>query len=234
MIDVLGEGMRAVAMRSPLAYPLVFAAGVVTSIGPCAAPRYVAVAALVNASQTPVRVVVAFIAGLVGAYVVLGAGVGLLGTLSNAAGIVYVVLAAVLGAAGLFTLLRGDGSRHDGVQHDCWHDDGARDRCGAARMRVGMGGTLLLGASSALVVSPCCTPLVAGIAGFNMTNGGHAVAGAALLATFACGHAMPVIAAGALGSRIALAIRRLAASHAPSVVAGTLMLALAAYYGTLA
>ena len=224
MIDVIGEGMRAVAMRSPLAYPLVFAAGVATSIGPCAAPRYVAVTALVNASRTPVRVVVAFVAGLVGAYVVLGAGAGLLGALWAASWAAYALLAVVLGVAGLFTLLRGDGSRHDCSQH----------APGGARMRVGIGGTLLLGASSALVVSPCCTPLVAGIAGFTMTNGGHAIAGVALLATFACGHAMPVIGAGALGSRIAFAMRGIAASHAPSVVAGTLMLALAAYYGALA
>jgi len=229
VIDVSGEGMRAVAMRSPLAYPLVFAAGVVTSIGPCAAPRYVAVAALVNASRAPVRVVVAFVAGLVGAYVLLGAGVGLLGTLWKSAGIVYEVLAVVLGVAGLFTLLRGDGSHHVGSHHG-----GSHHASNGARRRVSMGGTLLLGASSALVVSPCCTPLVAGIAGLTMTNGGHALAGAALLAIFACGHAMPVFAAGALGSRIAFAMRRLAASHAPSVVAGTLMLALAAYYGALA
>ncbi len=224
MIDLLGEGMRAVAMRSPLAYPLVFAAGIATSIGPCAAPRYVAVAALVNASRTPVRVVVAFVAGLVGAYVVLGTGVGLLGALWAASWAVYAVLAVVLGAAGLFTLLRGDGSSHDGSHHER----------GGARPRAGVGGTLLLGASSALVVSPCCTPLVAGIAGFTMTNGGDGVAGTALLATFATGHAIPVLAAGAFGSRIAFMMRRIAATHAPSVVAGTLMLALAAYYGALA
>ena len=223
MIDLLGEGMRAVAMRSPLAYPLVFAAGVVTSIGPCAAPRYVAVAALVNASRAPVRVVGAFVAGLVGAYVMLGAGVGLLGSLWNVAGTVYAVLAVALGAGGLFTLLRGDGSRHDGSPHAC-----------TPRLHAGIGGTLLLGASSALVFSPCCTPLVAGIAGYTMTNGGDAIAGAGLLATFACGHATPVIGAGALGSRIAFAMRRVAASHAPSLIAGTLMLALAAYYGALA
>ena len=224
MIDILGEGMRAVAMHSPVAYPLVFGAGVVTSVGPCTAPRYIAVAALVSASRAPVRVVAAFVAGLVGAYVVLGAGVGLLGMLWSASWAVYAALAVVLGAAGLFTLFRGDGSPHDGSHHECR----------GARPRAGMGGTLLLGASSALVVSPCCTPLVAGIAGFTMRSGGDAAAGAGLLAAFACGHAMPVIAAGALGSRIASAMRRIAASHAPSVVAGTLMLALAAYYGALA
>ena len=49
-----GDGLHAVAMRSPLAYPLVFAAGAVTSIGPCAAPRYVAVAALVSSARRAV------------------------------------------------------------------------------------------------------------------------------------------------------------------------------------
>jgi cytochrome c-type biogenesis protein len=219
VIDVLGEGMRAVAMRSPLAYPLVFAAGVVTSIGPCAASRYVAVAALVSASRTPVRVVGAFVAGLVGAYVVLGAVAGVLGALGGVSGTIYAGLAVVLGAGGLITLLRG-ADPHHGDAH-------------CRRARASLGGALLLGASSAFVVSPCCTPLVAGIAGLT-TLSGHADAGAALLASFALGHAMPVVAAGALGSQIRFVLRRVAASHAPPVVAGTLMIALAVYYGVLA
>ena len=91
----------------------------------------------------------------------------------------------------------------------------------------------MLGASSAFVVSPCCTPIVAGIAGLT-TASGHSAAGAMLLAAFACGHALPIVSAGALGTRVTRAVRTLAASQASAVVAGTLMLALAAYYGVLA
>ncbi len=222
-MDAVSAGLQAVTVHSPLAYPLVFAAGVVTSIGPCAAPRYVALAALVNVSRRPGRVVAAFVIGLVGAYVALGAAAGALGVLWSASRFVYVALAVLLGIAGCAMLLRGDASAH--VHAHTPDDEG----CG----RAGLGGTFLLGASSAFVVSPCCTPIVAGIAGLTIA-GGHTGAGMALLATFACGHALPIVAAGALGARVARSVRQLAASHAPAIVTGTLMLALAAYYGTLA
>ena len=223
MIDAVSAGLQAVATRSPLAFPLVFAAGAVTSVGPCAAPRYVALAALVNASQRPWRIVATFAAGLVGAYVVLGVAAGTVGALWSASGLVYAALAVVLAVAGIATLVRGSRATHV-------HEDAAMRR---ASVRTSAGGTFLLGASSAFVVSPCCTPIVAGIAGLT-TASGHTAHGVALLATFACGHALPVVLAGALGTRVARALRSLAASHAPAVVAGTLMLALAAYYGVLA
>lgn len=228
MIDAVSAGLHAVATRSPVAFPLVFAAGAATSVGPCAAPRYVALAALVNASRRPWRIVAAFAAGLVGAYVVLGAAAGALGALWSASRLVYAALAIALSVAGIATLLRGGGGSHV-------HEASAADDAGTGTNagRASLGGTFLLGASSAFVVSPCCTPIVAGIAGLT-TASGHTGTGVALLATFACGHALPVVSAGALGTRVARALRHLAASHAPAVVSGTLMLALAAYYGVLA
>ena len=222
MIDAVSAGLHAVATRSPLAYPLVFAAGAVTSIGPCAAPRYVALAALVNASRRPLHIIAAFVAGLVGAYVVLGAAAGALGALWSASRLIYAALAVVLAVTGIATLLRGGAPHaHDGAQ--AHHADA----------RASLGGTFLLGASSAFVVSPCCTPVVAGIAGLT-TASGHTGAGVALMSAFACGHALPLVTAGALGSRVARGLRLLAASHASAVIAGALMLALAAYYGVLA
>ncbi|HWT06236.1 MAG TPA: hypothetical protein VN224_10800, partial [Xanthomonadales bacterium] len=145
MIDAVSAGLHAVATRSPLACPLVFAAGAVTSIGPCAAPRYVALAALVNASRRPSRIVAAFVAGLVGAYVALGAAAGALGALWSASRLVYAALAIALAVAGLATLLRGGGASH--AHGNVSHDD--------AGARTSLGGTFLLGASSAFVVSPC-------------------------------------------------------------------------------
>ncbi|MDQ6942757.1 MAG: sulfite exporter TauE/SafE family protein [Candidatus Eremiobacteraeota bacterium] len=222
MIDAVSAGLHAVATRSPLAYPLVFAAGAVTSIGPCAAPRYVALAALVNASRRPARIIAAFVAGLVGAYVVLGVAAGAVGALWSASRLVYAGLAMVLAVAGVVTLLRG------GTSHV--HESTRVHHAGA---RASLGGTFLLGASSAFVVSPCCTPVVAGIAGLT-TASGHTGEGVALLAAFAFGHALPIVSAGALGTRVARGLRHVAESHAPAVAAGTLMLALAAYYGVLA
>jgi len=215
--DVVGEALRAAAARSALAYPLVFAAGLVTSVGPCAAPRYVAVAALAHGARRPWAVAAAFSAGLVGAYVVLGLGAGMLGAMWSASSFIYAALAVVLAVGGIATLIRA----------------GAADapRCNDHAPRAG--GPFLLGASSAFVMSPCCTPVVAAIAATTMASG-PAPSGTALLAAFACGHAVPVVTACALGTHVSGALRRWTASQAPAIIAGSLMLALAAYYGVLA
>jgi thioredoxin:protein disulfide reductase len=231
VIDLLGESLRAVGTRSALAYPLVLSAGVVTSVGPCAAPRYVAVAALAQATRAPWKIVAAFAAGLVAAYVALGALASAVGTAGSALGslwsassYVYGALATALLAGGVFTLIRAS---DPATSRPCEH--GTASSRGAASA----GGVFLLGASSVLVVSPCCTPVVAGIAGLTLATG-RAFNGVALLAVFACGHAVPVAFAGALGDRFASVLRRLAASQAPAIVSGALMIALAAYYGVLA
>lgn len=253
MTDALGDALAAVAARSAATYPLVFAAGVVTSIGPCAAPRYVAVAACAHAARHPWRIVAAFAAGLIGAYVVLGLAAGTAGALWKASTLVYVVLAAALAVSGAVTLWNANGKACAHGGEACAHGDEACVHHGEEYTHHGeacvhdrgpqntsLGGVLLLGASSVLVVSPCCTPVVAGIAGLTFASG-RSFDGAALLAAFACGHAVPLIAAGALGSRSSSLVRRIArrfpygaVAQAPAVVAGSLVLALAAYYGVLA
>jgi thiol:disulfide interchange protein DsbD len=217
VIDALDAGLRAVATRSPLACPLVFAAGLATSLGPCAAPRYVAVAALANATSRPGRSVTLFIAGLVAAYVCLGSAASALGAVRAWSTYVYVALAIVLTLGGTMTLFQRDAHGH------------AEPRVGASNS----GGAFLLGASSALVVSPCCTPIIAGIAGLTIVSG-RASDGVALLASFGLGHAAPLLGAAFLSRRMSAGLRRFAASPAPAVVAGTLMLGLAAYFGVLA
>jgi cytochrome c biogenesis protein CcdA len=223
VIDLLGEGMHAIAMRSVLAYPFVFAAGAATGIGPCAAPRYVAVAALAGATSRPWTVLAPFGAGLAGAYAVLGLATGTLAALWSASRAVYLALAIGLAVSALATLMR-DGARSHGA---------CTTRRAAAPARASTGGVFLLGASSAFVVAPCCTPAIAAIAGLTVTSG-HVADGAALLAAFGCGHALPVLATGALASRLTMIVRRLDAAGATAVVGGGLMLALAAYYGILA
>jgi cytochrome c-type biogenesis protein len=223
VIDLLGEGLRAVATRSVLAYPVVFAAGAVTGVGPCAAPRFVAVAALAGAARRPRVLVAAFAAGVAGAYVALGFAAEALGALWSLSAPVYLVLASAFGAGALVTLLRPGGHSHGAcTEHRPAHPGGAS-----------LGAAFLLGASSVAVVAPCCTPMIAAIAGLTL-GGGRAADGALLLAAFACGHVLPVLCIGALGSRLADALGPIAESGAPAVVAGGLMLALAAYYGVLA
>jgi cytochrome c biogenesis protein CcdA len=218
VIDFVGAGLQAVATRSSLACPLVFAAGLVTSLGPCAAPRYVAVAALANSTARPGRTVALFIAGLVGAYVCLGTAASALVAVHAWSTYVYVALALALTIGGAMTLLGPGGSAHT--------------RC-ASHRRASHGGAFLLGASSAFVVSPCCTPVIAGIAGLTIVSG-RAWDGFTLLASFGLGHAAPLAAAAFVSDRLSAVLRKVAASPAPSVVAGTLMLALAAYFGALA
>jgi cytochrome c biogenesis protein CcdA len=216
MIDILDAALNAVAGRSPIALPLLFAGGVATSLGPCAAPRYIAVAAFSNASSRPLVPTTLFIAGLIGGYICLGCAASALGALHIWSTWVYLGLAIVLGVAGLVTLLR----RHD-------HGDAAQ------RSVAGSGSAFLVGATSVLVMSPCCTPIVAGIAGLTIASG-RASDGAGLLASFALGHAAPLAAAALLGDRVRRAAHRMADSPAPAVIAGTLMLALGAYFGTIA
>jgi cytochrome c biogenesis protein CcdA len=221
VIDPIGAGLGAVAARSALAYPLVFAAGIITSAGPCAAPRYITAAALAGGPRSW-PLLTAFGTGIAGAYVALGSAAGTLGALYSGSRALYLLLALALAAGGAVTLLRaGAGHRHQ-----------ASPRAGQSA-RASLGGAFLLGCASALVVSPCCTPVVMTIAGLTM-GGGRSAEGAALLGAFGCGHALPVLAAGAIGTEISARVRAFGASSAAAVVAGSLMLALAAYYGTLA
>lgn len=217
MTDIIDAALRAVGGRSPSALPLLFACGVVTSIGPCSAPRYVAVTALTHASRRPFGPAALYALGLIGGYVCLGATVGALTAVRLWSAWIYAALAAGLALSGLRMLLR----RHV-------HDESAPPTSGASR-----GGALLLGAASVLVVSPCCTPIVAAIAGVTML-GGRATDGVIFLSAFALGHAAPLALAALAGDRLRRVTQRIVASPAPAVIAGTLMVGLGVYFAVLA
>lgn len=217
MIDPVALGIDAIARGDAARIPLAVAAGVATSIGPCVAPRYIALAALLGERRRALTVT-AFVAGMLTAYAALGFGTGLLGQLAGHASALYAVLAFVLAAGGVLTLLRRAGCEH---AHP------------GPRAPKRLSGVFSLGAGSALVVSPCCTPVVAAVIGLGAADANPA-ARAALLGAFALGHAAPLFAAGSLGALCARTFRAWEASPAPAVVSGTLMLALGAYYGLLA
>jgi cytochrome c-type biogenesis protein len=101
------------------------------------------------------------------------------------------------------------------------------------RRRAGFGGSFLLGASFALVLSPCCTPLVIVILAYTSTSGDPWY-GSALLAIFAVGHALPLLGIGAGAQRVGALLARPRLKSATSTAAATLMLSLAAYYAVLA
>jgi cytochrome c biogenesis protein CcdA len=224
MMDATAMSISAVTSHSPLALASVFAAGVLTSFGPCVAPRYLAVTAMANASNRPALTIGAFLAGLTGAYVVLGFAAGLLGSLWSISSSIDIVLAVSLLLGGSFTLVRARAPHASGT---CAH---IRSK---ARLEGSIGGTALVGAATALVISPCCAPIIVAIVATSSALG-TPVAGAALLAAFALGHAVPLFFSGVAGSFVMQRFARFTVSQAPAVIAGTLMLALGCYYAVLA
>jgi cytochrome c-type biogenesis protein len=219
MIDPILAGTQAVAQRTVLAPLLVFAAGTFSSFGPCVAPRFIALAACTAQARRPRSVLLAFVAGLVSAYAAFGLGSSLLAGARASASAIYAAVALGLFAGGLWTLVRaGHPHAPRGAERD-----GERS----------LGAIVVLGASFAFVISPCCTPLVAVILAYTSMVG-SAWYGAGLLALFALGHALPLVLYGALGARAAGVLRRAALGQAVAVTNGALMLALAAYYGLLA
>lgn len=189
-------------------------AGILTSCGPCLAPRALAIAAFAARRRLRWPIALAFAGGATAGYVLLGFGVQAFAPLVAGSRFAYLVLAIALALGGAGALLREGASHPDGCA------------------RASVPGVCAVGAASVLIVSPCCTPVVLAVAAAG-TAGGALHAGAALLA-FAGGHLAPLLACAALGERGADAIGRVAGSDATATIAGALMLALAAYYGILA
>lgn len=162
--------------------------------------------------------VCSIICGLVAAYACFGAVASLLAPILQYSSAVYLVLAVALAIVGVRTLWRGP-------QHRCAH--------GKTPENAGMGASFLLGASFAIVVSPCCTPLMAAILTYTSASG-DPLYGSILLASFALGHAMPLAAVSAFAHKVTAAFSRMNLNDAAATVAAVLTLALAAYYAVLA
>jgi cytochrome c-type biogenesis protein len=224
MIDPLAASMLALTSGSPAAFGLVFAGGLITSAGPCVAPRYVAIAAIAGRDRRPIVPTLAFVGGLVAALMALGFAGGLLGTLQRSSSAIDILLALGLFAGGCHALVRAEPHAH-------------ADHCGNADPQTGtrhsIGAVFLLGAGSALVVSPCCTPLVATVVAA-ATAVGKPLLGAALLASFAAGHALPLLFTSQIGAVIARSVPRQLRGQAPAIVSAVLMIALGLYYAVLA
>lgn len=217
MIDPVAAAVDAVSRGNVGRLPLAAFAGMVTSVGPCVAPRYVALTALLHGRHRTLTVA-AFVGGMFVAYAALGLGIGVLGLLAARASVLYLGLAVALSCAGVRTLLQRPVCLH---AHD--HPDAREPRASAA---------FALGAASALVVSPCCTPVVAAVAGMTAFDG-NAASRIVLLGAFALGHAVPLFVAAPAGALLERTFRAWNASPAPALVSGSLMLALGLYYGLL-
>lgn len=222
MTGVLGSLFAAGGVPAPAAAGAAFLAGLMTSVGPCAAPRFIAVAALAGQRRASARIM-AFVAGLTGAYLALGFAAGLLGAVASVSNCLYAVLAAALIGAGCVALVRAEPRS---ASHDCaaaGHDHPPRS----------IGGAFLLGAAGAFILSPCCTPFVGAIAATS-TAVGKPLTGALLLLSFALGHALPLVGAGSLGPLFEKFVPRAFPAQAPAIVSAVLTIALGLYYGVLA
>jgi thiol:disulfide interchange protein DsbD len=161
------------------------------------------------------RGILAFGLGVVVAYVTVGIGAGFIAMLMTGIHLIDATLAGALMTAGCMIL---------------WHE-GPR-ACEGREHHVPLGSAFVLGAMSAVVVSPCCTPFAIAIVGLG-AGLGDPIQAVGMLASFAFGHMLPVIAAGVSGGGLARRLRVIAGSDAMRIVGASLTIALGAYYGLL-
>jgi cytochrome c-type biogenesis protein len=175
---------------SLLAFLLVFAGGVITSIGPCNIATIPLIVGYVGGSRDLPRsrafaLSLAFGVGLALTFMLLGVIAALIGGLVGVATAWwYYLVAVVCFVIGLNML---------GVlkmQMPMWFG-GLRERIGWK----GIPGALALGLISGLVASQCATPVLAAILTYVMSKGAI-VYGALLLFVYALGRGVPVVLAG--------------------------------------
>ncbi len=175
---------------SPLALVLVFAGGVVTSIGPCNAAMIPLIVGYLGGSQELSRwrsfyLSTTFAVGLAITFVLLGLAASFFGGLvGSGQRWFYYAVAVICMLLGLQLL---------GVIQLP-----APSFLFAQRQRVhwrGLPGALALGLVSGLVASQCATPVLAAILTLVMAKGAVAY-GALLLFIYALGRGVPIVAAG--------------------------------------
>jgi cytochrome c-type biogenesis protein len=175
---------------SPLALLLVFASGVLTSIGPCNMAMIPLIVGYVGGSHDLTRgrsfmLSATFATGLAITFMLLGVVVSFVGGLVGAGHAwFYYIVAGICILIGLQLL---------GVIHLPMPDFLA-----ARREKVtwrGVPGALALGLVSGLVASQCATPVLAAILTYVMAEGA-VLYGALLLFVYALGRGVPIVVAG--------------------------------------
>ena len=153
-----------IAEKSVWAYPLVYVIGVLSSTGPCAAPRVLAFSSFMLRSLHPRRTSVAFLGGTLCMYAALGY-VGRLCRKSSRDRVLGVTARSPPqpSSAGC-----GRSSVRRGV---------VTKRPSCRKSGDALGAAFLTGAGFSLVVSPCCTPLIGVVVAYAGAMGGVAVSG---------------------------------------------------------
>jgi cytochrome c biogenesis protein CcdA len=197
---------------------MAFGAGLAGSIGPCAAPRYLAVAGLAGGADgiARARTLATFIAGVMTGSVAAVFSSGLLARALALESQLYLMLSVVFCGFGAWMLFVSE-------QHRC------EKRHTAVTVT---GGAFAAGAMCALVPSPCCTPVLLGLGALAASS--LSWWSALLAVCFAAGHLLPlgVVALGA--EPLARTLVSDSTRSAARYVGAGLALALGAFYGVLA
>lgn len=186
--------------------------GLSTSVGPCAAPRYLGLLGAIAETGGARRWLGAFtfICGLATSYAALASLGFLFASALTESHLLYLGLGAGFCAGGVSMAL---------VRHECDHRTTGH--------RIGK--PFLAGVASGLVVSPCCTPIV--LQGGLMAASGSVAAAASMLFAFLTGHIAPIGFAGASGSIVLNRVKSRSMADAVTAVAAGCTIALGLYYG---
>jgi len=217
-MDVVSAVFDAAGRGSPIASVLAFGAGVISSIGPCAAPRYVAIVGIVGRSN-PLRrcwAVLAFATGVAVGSVAIVFSSALIARMLMWSSVLYAVLGAAFLAFGAFSLIvqRGEACAHPGPR------------------AVSTGGVFFLGSACALVPSSCCTPLLAGLGTLASTLAPLPLVAVAI--GFTLGHLSALLAAVLACTPLERLLARPNVHQAVRTVSSGLLVALGCYYAVLA
>lgn len=215
-MDFVDTALARVPSHDVLALVLSFGTGLATSVGPCVAPRYLAIVSMTSSPRGGrAGLLGAFVAGTLCVYAVIAATGSFVVRLAAYSAYVYLLLAIALGAAGLRQVWNASGSR-------CSH---------RAREFSTHGGAFCLGAASSLAISPCCTPILVAF-GTLSAAAPSPLALLPLVVSFTAGHLAP-LAFVLIGADIR---RDLAAGcrWAIETVTGAIAIALGLYYLVLA
>lgn len=217
MPDLTQLATSALVARNPAVVLLVFLVGVISSAGPCAAPRVLAFGALTMRAAHPIRTALTFMSGTLGTYAFLGAVGGAIESLIGISTWIYATVAAVGIVGGLWMLADAK-----------WCDHAAAEKAPA---NDALGVAFLTGAGFALMVSPCCTPTIGLVLAYSGTTG--PLVAAALLVAFGLGHLTPVFGVLLWGRGWVARLATSRWSQFASTVGGILMIVVGAYYAAL-
>ncbi|HEV3157019.1 MAG TPA: cytochrome c biogenesis protein CcdA [Candidatus Baltobacteraceae bacterium] len=213
-VDTLAHTLLRASENPLLAVVSAFAIGMVTGIGPCAATRFIALITCIGTRRSHRGSSLAsFIAGSLTASIGIAVAIAAVAPLLMLSRWLDALIALGLTVSGLRILLRPSDAH-------CAHVP--------PEAPLSLFGIFLLGASTSLVFTPCCAPVLAAIVAI-VAGSGLPHLGVALAMSFALGHLVPPIfvasGAGTLTHRLN--------TDVSSTIGGTLLLALSAYYGLL-